>query len=108
MAVDPVPLLLAIGAALAVAFVGSAVFRRAHVPDILFLLVTGAILGPLLGVLVVEEVRELLPFLAALAIITILFDGALEVTPDQLRHFGVPAVGLSLVVLTSTTAVVGL
>lgn len=108
MAIDPVPLLLAIGAALAVAFVGSAVFRRAHVPDILFLLVTGAVLGPLLGILVVGEVRDLLPFLAALAIITIIFDGALEVTPGQLRHFGVPAVGLSIVVMTSTTVLVGL
>lgn len=107
MAADPVPLLLAIGAALAVAFVGSAIFRRFHVPDILFLLVTGAVLGPVLGVLDVAEVQGLLPFLAALAIITILFDGALEVTPRQLKAYGAPALWLSLVVLASTTMVAG-
>jgi potassium/hydrogen antiporter len=48
--------------------------------------------------------------LGALAIITILFDGALEVTPGHLRSFGIPAVGQSVTVLTTTTvlcAIVG-
>lgn len=103
MASGAVTALLAIGVAVAVAFVASALFRKTHVPDILFLLGTGALLGPVLGLADIDAVQSALPVLGALAIITILFDGALEVTPSQMRSFGVPAVGLSLTVLATTT-----
>ena len=103
MASGAVTALLAIGVAVAVAFVASALFRKTHIPDILFLLGTGALLGPVLGLADTDAVQSALPVLGALAIITILFDGALEVTPSQMRSFGVPAVGLSLTVLATTT-----
>ena len=103
MASGAVTALLAIGAAVAVAFVASALFRKTHVPDILFLLGTGALLGPVLHLADASAVQSALPVLGALAIITILFDGALEVTPNHLRSFGVPAVGLSITVLATTT-----
>jgi NhaP-type Na+/H+ or K+/H+ antiporter len=104
LAAEAVPALLGMGGALAIAFLASALFQRTHVPDILFLLGTGALLGPVLGILTPDAARGMLPVLSALAVITILFDGALEVTPSHLRLFGVPAVGLSLVV-AATTAV---
>lgn len=107
MVSGPVAALLAVGAALAVAFLASSAFRRTQIPDILFLLLTGAALGPWLGIVDVDAVSKVLPFLAALAIITILFDGALEVRPAQLREFGVPSVGLSFAVATITTLVGG-
>ncbi|MEA3136206.1 MAG: potassium/hydrogen antiporter [Thermoplasmata archaeon] len=103
MASVAVTALLAIGASVAVAFVGSMLFRKTHIPDILFLLGCGALLGPVLHLVDVDAVQSALPVLGALAIITILFDGALEVTPGQMRLFGVPAVGLSLTVLATTT-----
>jgi cell volume regulation protein A len=90
------------GGALVIAFMASALFQRAHVPDILFLLGTGALLGPVLGVVGPGVAHAVLPILSALAIITIVFDGALEVTPAHLRSFGIPAVGLSLTVATTT------
>jgi NhaP-type Na+/H+ or K+/H+ antiporter len=95
--------LLAMGGALAVAFLASALFRATHVPDILALLGIGALLGPVLHVLTPGLLKAALPILSALAVITILFDGALEVTPGHLRSFGVPAIGLSLTVATTTT-----
>jgi potassium/hydrogen antiporter len=103
MASAPVLALLAMGTAVAVAFLASAVFRRTHIPDILFLMGTGALLGPVLHLADTEALQSALPVLGALAIITILFDGALEVTPAHLRSFGVPAVGLSVTVLVTTT-----
>jgi cell volume regulation protein A len=90
------------GGALVIAFAASALFQRTHVPDILFLLGTGALLGPVLGVVGADAAHAILPVLSALAVITILFDGALEVTPAHLRSFGIPAVGLSLTVATTT------
>jgi NhaP-type Na+/H+ or K+/H+ antiporter len=107
MVSGPVAALLAVGAALGVAFLASSAFRRTHVPDIVFLLLTGAALGPWLGVVNVDAVARVLPFLAALAIITILFDGALEVRPAQLKEFGAPSVGLSFAVATITTLIGG-
>jgi cell volume regulation protein A len=95
--------LLAIGAAVAIAFVASAIFQKTHIPDILFLLGAGALLGPVLHLADVKAVQDALPILSALAIITILFDGSLEVTPAHLRAFGVPAVGVSITVITTTT-----
>ncbi|HEX5776098.1 MAG TPA: cation:proton antiporter, partial [Caulobacteraceae bacterium] len=70
-------------------------------------LVTGAVLGPMLGLLDTQALTEALPLLAALAVITILFDGALEVTPGHLRSFGLPAIGLSFTVLAVTTVACG-
>lgn len=96
--------LLVLGGALGVAFLASALFRRTQVPDILFLLGTGAMLGPVLHAASPAVVRAALPVLSALAIITILFDGALEVTPAHLRGYGLRAVALSLTVAASTTA----
>lgn len=107
MVSGPVAALLAVGAALAVAFLASSAFRRTQVPDIIFLLLTGAALGPWLGIVNVAAVGKVLPFLAALAIITILFDGALEVRPAQLKEFGVPSIGLSFAVATITTLLGG-
>ncbi|MHB1260531.1 MAG: cation:proton antiporter domain-containing protein [Thermoplasmatota archaeon] len=103
MASAPALALLAMGTAVAIAFLASAVFRRTHIPDILFLMGTGALLGPVLGLADTAALQSALPILGALAIITILFDGALEVTPAHLRSFGVPAVGLSVTVLVTTT-----
>lgn len=102
MVAAPLLALLAMGGALAVAFLASALFRGTHIPDILFLLGTGALLGPVLGVVGSDAAHGVLPVLSALAIITILFDGALEVTPSHLRAFGVPAVGLSMTVASTT------
>ena len=108
MAVEAAQVLLAIGSALVVAYLASSLFRRTQVPDILFLLATGAILGPWLGLLDVDGLRNALPLLSALAVITILFDGALEVTPDHLRKFGGPALTLSVTILAVTTLACGL
>lgn len=109
MAIAPaVVALLGLGAALFIAFLASGIFRRIHVPDIVFLLLTGAVLGPVLGVLDRGTVDQGLPILAALAIITILFDGALEVRPAQLKDHGVHSLGLSFAIATTTTLLAGL
>jgi cell volume regulation protein A len=108
MASAAITTLLAIGTAVAIAFVASALFRRTHIPDILFLMGTGALLGPVLGLVDGPGMEAALPVLGALAIITILFDGALEVTPAQMRAFGVPSVGLSVTVLVTTTLLCGM
>jgi cell volume regulation protein A len=100
---DVVVTLAVTGASLFFAFFASAAFRRTHIPDILWLLLLGALLGPVLGLMDVEAVRAFLPFVAALALILVLFDGALEVNPVQLRSYGSRSVMLSMTVFSGAT-----
>jgi cell volume regulation protein A len=57
--------------------VGDFLFRRTGVPDMLFLLALGLIVGPLLGIIRTENIEPLTPFLSTLAVVIILFDGGL-------------------------------
>jgi Na+:H+ antiporter len=56
---------------------GDYLFRRTGVPDMLFLLALGLIVGPFLGVIKPENIAPLTPFLSTLAVVIILFDGGL-------------------------------
>lgn len=59
-------------------FIGSAgeiVFARTHVPDVLWLIVCGWLLGPVSGFLHEAALLQVAPYFAAIALIVILFDG---------------------------------
>ena len=59
-------------------FIGSAgemVFARTHVPDVLWLIVCGWVLGPVSGLLRETSLLEVAPYFAAFALIVILFNG---------------------------------
>jgi cell volume regulation protein A len=52
-------------------------FRRTGIPDMLFLVILGLIVGPGLGILKAQDIEPLAPFLSTLAVVIILFDGGL-------------------------------
>lgn len=56
---------------------GDYLFRRTGVPDMIFLIALGLIVGPLLGVISPENIAPLTPILSTLAVVIILFDGGL-------------------------------
>ncbi len=108
MATDGAELLALAGVILVVAFAASALFRRTRVPDILFLLGLGAVLGPATGAIDAGFIAAALPLIAAMAVVLILFDGALEITPTNMRQVGTASLVLSLSIFTATTAVCGI
>lgn len=61
-----------------IGFLGNYLFERVGLPDMLFLIVLGIIIGPMLGVFDPEIVKELSPYIAALALVFILFDGGMQ------------------------------
>ncbi|MFO7618515.1 MAG: cation:proton antiporter [Thermoplasmata archaeon] len=77
-----------IGMIILIGFLGTLLFERTKIPDILILIFIGLIIGPLLstytsiGVLNDPQVEETLttiaPYFAALALVIILFDGGLH------------------------------
>ena len=76
--VDPVTLALILGGSIIViGFLGNYLFERTGFPDMLLLIILGLLLGPITGLVVPGSVMDLAPYLAALALVFILFDGGM-------------------------------
>jgi len=59
-------------------FLGEEFFNRTSIPDSIFLLLFGVLLGPIFQLFAQEELLAITPYFAALALIIILFDGGLN------------------------------
>jgi len=71
-------LLLAASVVIILGVLGEAFFKKTGIPDILFLMVLGIIIGPILGIIQPAAVLEIVPYFAAVALIIIMFDGGLN------------------------------
>jgi len=75
---DPVTLALIVGGSIIViGFLGNYLFERTGFPDMLLLIVLGIFIGPVVGLIKPDSVMNLAPYLAALALVFILFDGGM-------------------------------
>jgi cell volume regulation protein A len=75
---DPVTLALILGGSIIViGFLGNYLFERTGFPDMLWLIVLGLLLGPVTGLVNASSIMGLAPYLAALALVFILFDGGM-------------------------------
>jgi len=73
---------------LVLAFVANRLFRITRVPDLVILLLTGLLLGPIFKLVDVSRFATFTHVLGDLALILILFEGGLELRlKDTLRHF---------------------
>ncbi|MEM2972075.1 MAG: cation:proton antiporter [Candidatus Bathyarchaeia archaeon] len=76
---DPVTLALILaGSIIVIGFLGNYFLERTGFPDMLFLIVLGILLGPVTGVVDPASIMNLAPYLAALALVFILFDGGMS------------------------------
>ncbi len=66
-----------------VGFLSNLLFERTGFPDLLLLIALGAVVGPGLGLFDVSSVMSLAPYLAALALVFILFDGGIRMNIYQ-------------------------
>ncbi len=73
---DPVLLfLLGFATIFIVGIVGEFVFERTSVPDVVWLMLVGILLGPVFGVVRREELMAIGPYFGALTLVVVLFDG---------------------------------
>ena len=96
-----------LGGLLVLAFVANRLFQTTRVPDVVVLMATGVIIGPLLHWVRAEQFQNVTSAFGTLALILILFGGGLELNlRETVQHF--PG-GLLLAVLAyaGTTALVG-
>ena len=78
MPVEPLSLLSLFSATLILGYAGYLIFEKTGIPDIIWLLLLGLLLGPVFHTLDQSVFISLFPFLAALALLIILFDAGLN------------------------------
>lgn len=105
MAVDAFSLLTLFSITIVLGYVGSLIFERTRIPDILWLLIFGIIIGPVLKLVDVGIFIAISPFLAALALMLILFDAGLNMDLYQMirgfsRGMLLAIVGFTLSIIT--------
>ena len=88
--------LILLGGIVALGFLGNLFFERTRIPDVLFLIGAGLLLGPVLDLVSPEAVRPAMPYFGALALVIILFDGGLDL---ELSHL-VGQAGRAILLLT--------
>jgi len=77
-----------LGGLLILAFVANRLYRVTRIPDLIILLLTGVLLGPVLKLIDSENFSTFTNVLGNLALILILFEGGLELRlKDTIRHF---------------------
>ncbi|MEM2994406.1 MAG: cation:proton antiporter [Candidatus Bathyarchaeia archaeon] len=70
--------LILAGSIIVIGFLGNYFLERTGFPDMLFLIVLGMLIGPVTGVADSASIMGLAPYLAALALVFILFDGGMS------------------------------
>lgn len=71
-------LLLAAAVTIFLGVIGESFFKKTGIPDIAFLMILGVIIGPILGIISIDDVGKVVPYFAAIALIIIMFDGGLN------------------------------
>jgi cell volume regulation protein A len=61
-----------------IGYIGELVFQKTHIPDVIWLLLLGVILGPITGIVNPSLLRPIAPLIGSLALIIILFEGGLN------------------------------
>ncbi|RLI96781.1 MAG: hypothetical protein DRO96_02310 [Candidatus Aenigmatarchaeota archaeon] len=81
-------ILMLFSATVVIGYVGSLIFEKTKIPDAVWLLLFGVLIGPFLGVVSRESFIAFSPLLSAIAIVIILFDAGLNMNFYQVvREF---------------------
>ena len=73
-------------AVIVIGFIANYMFKRTRIPDMLILIFLGALFGPILGTFDPIAIQNFAPYIAALALVYILFDGGLGLTINDVLY----------------------
>src|SRR3989344_2677096 len=107
MPVEPLSLLSLFSATLILGYAGYLIFEKTGIPDIIWLLLLGLLLGPVFHTLDQSVFISLFPFLAALALLIILFDAGLNMDFYQVVKGFPRSMHLAVLNVISAMVVVG-
>ena len=98
--------LLTIAGIFLIGALGEIVFKRTRVPDVVWLLVAGVMLGPVTGTVTPEDLAAIAPFFGALTLVVVLFNGGTQLDLPQILRAAPRSSLLSLLTFLVTVAVV--
>lgn len=76
MGADPVAtFLLAVAGIFVIGAVGELIFQRTSIPDVIWLILAGILLGPVGGLVTRAQLNQVAPYFAALTLVVVLFEG---------------------------------
>lgn len=105
---DPVPLfLLTVAAIFVIGAAGEIVFERTGVPDVLWLVTVGIVIGPVLGVVDAETLLRIAPYFGAFTLVVVLFHGGVQLRLGELARSAPRATALALLTFVSSAAGTG-
>jgi cell volume regulation protein A len=106
---DAVTLALIISSIIIViGFLSNWLFDRTGLPDMLFLITLGVVVGPVLRIFNPASLFELAPYLAAVALVFILFDGGLRMNLYQVFSESPRAASLAIIGFVFSTIAIAL
>lgn len=107
--VDAVFVLLAVSLIMFFGFFAEFIFKKLKIPDILFLIILGFILGPnVLGYVSLDGLADIAPIFTTFTLLFLLFDGAFNINLSSLiREFSHSLVLTSFNFIISTAIVTG-
>jgi len=99
-------ILLAAAGIIFLGIAGEVFFRKTGMPDVLFLMVLGIIIGPVLGLVSQDAIRQIVPYFSAIALILIMYDGGLNLDIRNVIKSAPYAVVLSILGFITSVIVV--
>jgi cell volume regulation protein A len=106
---DPISVfLLTVAGIFLVGVAGELVFQRTQVPDAVWLVAAGIVLGPVTGLLRQDLLREIAPFFAALTLVVILFEGGRRLRLESIMRSAPHAVGVAILTFLLSCVTVAL
>jgi len=103
---DPTLIILGAGTLIFLALVFSVIFRRYQIPDVLFLFAIGLLLGPVTGIIRIDDFDTLGSTFAIITLVIILFEAGLDIQIKSILSLFWKANLLMLTTLLGTVAVV--
>ncbi len=84
---DPVALfLLVVAGIFAIGALGEIIFQRTNVPDVIWLILAGIVLGPVSGLLTRPMLSSIAPFFAAITLVVVLFEGGSKLKLSEISR----------------------
>ncbi len=78
-----------------IGFIGSVLLNRHNIPDAIFLIILGYVLGPGLGLVDIEILKGAAPYIGAVALISIMFESSFGINIRELFASAKPALILA-------------
>lgn len=96
--------LVSIASIFLIGALGEIIFQRTNIPDVIWLILAGILIGPILGFVTREELNRIAPYFAALTLVVVLFEGGSTLRLSELSRAAPRSSVLALVGFSFATA----